>query len=120
MKKNTFLLLFIYGGLIYKLNKKITFRLLLMDHSIIIKNTVFMRLKWKRKDWLFSGFIVGLILVPIWLVVLFTDTADKSTFQKIGQWMMLLVFISNSITFYLGYKIELKRGKSLQNNKPGF
>ncbi|MEO6948872.1 MAG: hypothetical protein ABI123_04530 [Ginsengibacter sp.] len=73
--------------------------------------------KRKRKDWLFAFFIVGLIMLPIWLIVLFTDTADKSTSQNVGQWMMLFVFIINPITFYLGYKNELKKEKALQNNK---
>lgn len=71
----------------------------------------------KRKNWYFSLFIIGLILLLIWIIILFTDTTEKDQFQKIFQWVMLFWYILMPISFYLGYKNEVKRENTSQNNK---
>ena len=76
-----------------------------------------MRFKWQRKNWLLTAFIIGIILLFVWIIVLFTDTAEKNTFSKIWQWVMLVWFIFQPIPFYLAYKNELKKDNVLQMNK---
>ena len=75
-----------------------------------------MKFKPKEKTGFLQGFIIGLNLFLIWLFKIFPTPEEKSTFHKADQLMMLFVFISNPVTFYPGYKNELKKGAGLENN----
>lgn len=63
----------------------------------------------KRKNWLFAAFVSGLCILVLWVISFFIEYSSATTFEKVIHWILLAIYVPNTLIFYYYYKKELKK-----------